>query len=101
MRPNAPLDRAEPGALVGFAGARVIRQTIGEELPAGFQRAEFVLEKGFIDRIVHRKRMREEVGRLLEFFWRSTRGFAPAGGASPHRFEPQPLPADHPGAAGA
>src|SRR5262245_34575129 len=58
---------AEPGALVGFAGARVIRQTIGQDLPKGFQRAEFVLEKGFVDRIVHRKRMREEVGRLLEF----------------------------------
>jgi acetyl-CoA carboxylase carboxyl transferase subunit beta len=75
---------AEPGALVGFAGARVIRQTIGEDLPPGFQRAEFVLEKGFIDRIVHRKQMREEIGRVLEFFWRSTSGFAPAGGRSPH-----------------
>ena len=75
---------AEPGALVGFAGARVIRQTIGEDLPPGFQRAEFVLEKGFIDRIAHRKQMREEVGRLLEYFWRSTRGFAPDGGPSPH-----------------
>jgi acetyl-CoA carboxylase carboxyl transferase subunit beta len=90
---------AEPGALVGFAGARVIRQTIGEDLPPGFQRAEFVLEKGFIDRIVHRKRMREEVGRMLEFFWRSTRGFAPAGGASPHRFHPTlPEEGSHPGA---
>ena len=75
---------AEPGALVGFAGARVIRQTIGEDLPAGFQRAEFVLEKGFIDRIVHRKQMREEISRLLEFLWRSTRGFAREGQASPH-----------------
>ena len=83
---------AEPGALVGFAGARVIRQTIGEDLPPGFQRAEFVLEKGFIDRIVHRKQMREEVTRLLEFFWRSTRGFAAAGQASPHAFDPE-LPA--------
>jgi acetyl-CoA carboxylase carboxyl transferase subunit beta len=79
---------AEPGALVGFAGARVIRQTIGEDLPPGFQRAEFVLGKGFIDRIVHRKQMRDEVGRLLEFFWRSTRGFAPANGASPHEYDP-------------
>ena len=77
---------AEPGALVGFAGARVIRQTIGQDLPKGFQRAEFVLEKGFIDRIVHRKHMREEVSRLLEFFWRSTRGFAPEGQPSPHPF---------------
>ena len=75
---------AEPKALVGFAGARVIRQTIGEDLPRGFQRAEFVLEKGFIDRIVHRKRMHDEVSALLEFFWRSTKGFAAAGAASPH-----------------
>jgi acetyl-CoA carboxylase carboxyl transferase subunit beta len=66
---------AEPGALVGFAGARVIRQTIGQDLPPGFQRAEFVLEMGFIDRIVHRKQMRSEVSRILEFFWRSTGGF--------------------------
>jgi acetyl-CoA carboxylase carboxyl transferase subunit beta len=79
---------AEPKALVGFAGARVIRQTIGEDLPPGFQRAEFVLEKGFIDRIVHRKRMREEVAATLAFFWHSTRGFAPEGGRSPHRYDP-------------
>jgi acetyl-CoA carboxylase carboxyl transferase subunit beta len=78
---------AEPQALVGFAGARVIRQTIGEDLPPGFQRAEFVLEKGFVDRIVHRQQMREEVGRLLEFFWRSTRGFAREGEPSPHGFD--------------
>ncbi len=84
---------AEPGALVGFAGARVIRQTIGEDLPPGFQRAEFVLEKGFIDRIVHRKQMREEVGQLLEYFWRSTRGFAPEGGVSPHAGAPHAAPA--------
>jgi acetyl-CoA carboxylase carboxyl transferase subunit beta len=83
---------AEPNALVGFAGARVIRQTIGEDLPPGFQRAEFVLEKGFVDRIVHRKQMREEVGRILEFFWRSTRGFAAEGQPSPHGFDTE-LPA--------
>ena len=75
---------AEPRALVGFAGARVIRQTIGEDLPPGFQRSEFVLEKGFVDLIVHRKQMRAEVGALLEFFWRSTRGFAAGGRTSPH-----------------
>jgi len=79
---------AEPRALVGFAGARVIRQTIGEDLPPGFQRAEFVQEKGFVDRIVHRKQMREDIGRLLTFFWHSTRGFAPEGGVSPHAFDP-------------
>ena len=75
---------AEPNALVGFAGARVIRQTIGEDLPPGFQRSEFVLDKGFVDRIVHRKQMREEAGRLLDFFWRSTRGFAAEGERTPH-----------------
>ncbi len=85
---------AEPKALVGFAGARVIRQTIGEDLPPGFQRAEFVLEKGFVDRIVHRKQLREEVSRLLEFFWRSTRGFARDGQPSPHAYVPAPGPVD-------
>jgi acetyl-CoA carboxylase carboxyl transferase subunit beta len=85
---------AEPGALVGFAGARVIRQTIGEDLPPGFQRAEFVLEKGFVDRIVPRKRMREEVSQLLEFFWRSTRGFARGDAPSPHDFQPERPSAD-------
>jgi acetyl-CoA carboxylase carboxyl transferase subunit beta len=79
---------AEPGALVGFAGARVIRQTIGEELPPGFQRAEFVLEKGFIDRVVHRKHMRSETAHLLDLFWHSTRGFAPDGQPSPHAYTP-------------
>jgi acetyl-CoA carboxylase carboxyl transferase subunit beta len=79
---------AEPKALVGFAGARVIRQTIGEDLPPGFQRAEFVQEKGFIDRIAHRKHMRAEVGEMLDCFWHSTRGFAPDGGASPHAYDP-------------
>ena len=87
---------AEPRALVGFAGARVIRQTIGEDLPPGFQRAEFVLEKGFIDRIVHRKQMHEELSNLLEFFWRSTRGFAADGAVSPHSFHAG-LPSAHQG----
>ena len=59
---------AEPGALIGFAGARVIKQTIGEDLPEGFQRAEFLQEKGFIDHIVHRKDMRETLKHLIEFF---------------------------------
>jgi acetyl-CoA carboxylase carboxyl transferase subunit beta len=81
---------AERKALVGFAGARVIRQTIGEELPEGFQRAEFVREKGFVDRVVHRKQMRDEVSTLLEFFWRSTAGFAAEGMPSPHPGVPRP-----------
>jgi acetyl-CoA carboxylase carboxyl transferase subunit beta len=56
---------AEPKALVGFAGPRVIQQTIGQELPKGFQRAEFLLEHGMIDRIVSRHEMREQIGTLL------------------------------------
>lgn len=56
---------AEPGALIGFAGPRVIEQTIGQKLPEGFQRAEFLLEKGFIDRIVERRAMKDELGKLL------------------------------------
>lgn len=59
---------AEPGALIGFAGPRVIRQTIGKDLPKGFQRAEFLLEKGFVDMVVPRKEMKDAVSRLLEFF---------------------------------
>lgn len=58
---------AEPGALIGFAGPRVIATTIKKELPDGFQRAEFLLEKGQIDRIVSRDRMRDELARLLAY----------------------------------
>lgn len=58
---------AEPGALIGFAGPRVIEQTIGQKLPEGFQRAEFLVKKGFIDKIVARKNMRQALGRLLSF----------------------------------
>lgn len=58
---------AEPGALIGFAGPRVIKQTIGEDLPEGFQRAEFLLEKGFIDRIVNRKDMKEVLIQIVDF----------------------------------
>jgi acetyl-CoA carboxylase carboxyl transferase subunit beta len=57
----------EPGALIGFAGPRVISTTIKKELPKGFQRAEFLLEKGQIDRIVPRERMRDELARLLAY----------------------------------
>ncbi len=57
---------AEPDALVGFAGQRVIKQTIGSDLPEGFQRAEFLLEHGAIDMIVKRKEMRDTVGALLK-----------------------------------
>ena len=56
---------AEPGALIGFAGPRVIQQTIGETLPEGFQRAEFQMEHGFVDAVVPRRQMRETLSRLL------------------------------------
>ena len=57
---------AEPGALIGFAGPRVIEQTIGQKLPEGFQRAEFLLEHGFVDRIVTRDEMTEILGQILK-----------------------------------
>lgn len=59
---------AEPGALIGFAGERVIKQTIGKDLPEGFQRAEFLLEKGFVDMISDRSKIKNTVIRLLDFF---------------------------------
>jgi acetyl-CoA carboxylase carboxyl transferase subunit beta len=56
---------AEPKALIGFAGPRVIENTVREKLPEGFQRSEFLLTKGAIDMIVDRRQMREEIARLL------------------------------------
>ncbi|GAA4412483.1 acetyl-CoA carboxylase, carboxyltransferase subunit beta [Quisquiliibacterium transsilvanicum] len=61
---------AEPKALIGFAGPRVIEQTVREKLPEGFQRAEFLLEKGAIDMIVDRRQLREEIARLLALLLR-------------------------------
>ncbi len=59
---------AEPKALIGFAGPRVIEQTIGKGLPEGFQRSEFLLEKGFIDVVVERKDMPKYIGKFLRYF---------------------------------
>jgi len=58
---------AEPGALIGFAGPRTIAETIKVELPQGFQTAEFMLEHGFVDMIVHRKDLRSEIARLIDY----------------------------------
>jgi acetyl-CoA carboxylase carboxyl transferase subunit beta len=58
---------AEPNALIGFAGARVSAGTIAQELPPGFQRSEFLFEHGFVDRVVHRTRLRDEIAALLRF----------------------------------
>jgi len=62
------LNIAEPGALIGFAGPRVIEQTIRQKLPAGFQRAEFLLEHGFLDAVIHRRELKTYIGNALEFF---------------------------------
>lgn len=58
---------AEPGALIGFAGPRVIKQTIQQELPSGFQRSEFLLEHGLIDMIVKREDLRKTIASILKF----------------------------------
>lgn len=58
---------AEPGAMIGFAGQRVIEQTIGESLPEGFQTAEFLLEHGFIDKIVERNELKDTIYKLIQF----------------------------------
>jgi acetyl-CoA carboxylase carboxyl transferase subunit beta len=59
---------AEPGALIGFAGPRVIKETIKKDLPPGFQRSEFVMDHGFLDMIVDRKQLKERMGQLLKLF---------------------------------
>jgi acetyl-CoA carboxylase carboxyl transferase subunit beta len=61
------LNIAEPGALIGFAGPRVIEQTIRQKLPEGFQRSEFLLEKGFLDAVVHRRELKNYLIRALDF----------------------------------
>ena len=58
---------AEPKALIGFTGARVIANTVRQELPKGFQRSEFLLQKGFVDRVVHRKDLRSEISRMIDY----------------------------------
>lgn len=68
---------AEPGALIGFAGPRVIAQTIGQKLPEGFQRAEFLQEHGIIDGVVERGQLKEQIVRLLTWHCREVKIFAP------------------------
>jgi acetyl-CoA carboxylase carboxyl transferase subunit beta len=68
---------AEPGALIGFAGPRVIEQTIRQKLPEGFQRSEFLMDHGMLDLVVPRGEMRDTVGRVLRLLWVPAMG-APA-----------------------
>jgi acetyl-CoA carboxylase carboxyl transferase subunit beta len=94
---------AEPGALIGFAGPRVIQDTIREELPEGFQRADFVLEHGFVDAVVTRREMRETVSKLIQFFYEGTDGFrlgtTEAKATSPRRRARRPAKGAKPNAA--
>ena len=62
------LNIAEPGALIGFAGPRVIKETIKKDLPEGFQRSEFLLEHGFLDFIVDRKDLKQKLSDVLDYF---------------------------------
>jgi acetyl-CoA carboxylase carboxyl transferase subunit beta len=66
------LNIAEPGALIGFAGPRVIEQTIRQKLPQGFQRSEFLLEHGMLDAVVHRKQLKPYIARALDFMDQAT-----------------------------
>nr|MDA3954319.1 acetyl-CoA carboxylase carboxyl transferase subunit beta [Bacteroidales bacterium] len=66
------LNISEPGALIAFAGRRVIEQTIGEKLPDSFQTAEYLLEHGFIDSIVNRKDMKDYLSNVLSFYNRES-----------------------------
>ena len=82
---------AEPGALIGFAGPRVIEQTIGEKLPDGFQRAEFQLKHGFVDAIVERDELKDTLGKMLRLH-RPTEGYANFDPAhDDDRYEPTEL----------
>ncbi|MCB9334704.1 MAG: acetyl-CoA carboxylase carboxyltransferase subunit beta [Flavobacteriales bacterium] len=62
------LNIAEPGALIGFAGPRVVKETIGRDLPEGFQTSEFVLEHGFLDLIINRKEMKQKLAQIIRMF---------------------------------
>jgi acetyl-CoA carboxylase carboxyl transferase subunit beta len=88
---------AEPGAVIGFAGARVIEETIREKLPEGFQRAEYLLEHGMVDMVVHRRELRETLARLVDLLRRKQPGaevvaLPPVRGEIP-RQEPEPTAA--------
>jgi acetyl-CoA carboxylase carboxyl transferase subunit beta len=86
---------AEPAALIGFAGPRVIEQTIREKLPEGFQRAEYLLAHGMVDMVVHRHQMRETLSRLLRLLMRQPPASAPppaeAGEPADEPMEAEPV----------
>jgi acetyl-CoA carboxylase carboxyl transferase subunit beta len=77
------LNVAEPRALIGFAGPRVIQQTVRETLPEGFQRSEFLLDHGALDLIIDRRDMRERLSALLRLLMRQPAAVASAANGSP------------------
>jgi acetyl-CoA carboxylase carboxyl transferase subunit beta len=84
---------AEPGALICFAGPRVIEQTIRETLPEGFQRSEYLLDHGMLDRVVHRKHLRDELAQILRLLMRAPariHGDLPAPGDIAEPVPPRP-----------
>jgi acetyl-CoA carboxylase carboxyl transferase subunit beta len=82
---------AEPGALIGFAGPRVIEQTIREKLPEGFQRAEYLRDHGMVDMVVHRRDLRATIARLCQLLMKAPTAAAPAAGLpQPHFSLPAP-----------
>ncbi len=85
---------AEPGALIGFAGPRVIEQTIREKLPEGFQRAEFLQEKGMVDMVVHRHKLRETLSSLLRVLTKGGAAAKPAPVLVPVEETTEPAPAE-------
>src|SRR5438093_5530280 len=84
------LNIAEPKALIGFAGPRVIEQTIRQKLPEGFQRSEFLLEKGMIDLVVDRREMKATIARAFAFMGASRAEHAPPVAVAPAATEPAP-----------
>ena len=87
------LNVAEPRALIGFAGPRVIQQTVRETLPEGFQRSEFLLEHGMLDMVIDRREMKDAIGRLLRFgIARRTSAAAPVDADAVPRPTPETVP---------
>jgi acetyl-CoA carboxylase carboxyl transferase subunit beta len=91
---------AEPGALIGFAGPRVIEQTIREKLPDGFQRAEYLKEHGMVDMVVHRHQLRPTLAQLCRLLTRAAPK-PPAPGPAPAQSDNLPVPVQSGGPAGA
>src|SRR5690606_33381626 len=85
---------AEPGALIGFAGARVIEQTIRETLPKGFQRSEYLYEHGMVDMVVHRHNLRSTIGSLVAILTRSEAPEELAAAPPPRAMAAEPAAGD-------